>query len=209
MRDARHLGSIIALHRKKMDFQSVISGVSLDDMHLDFCSMCRLGSSSRGMHAEFHNIRNVYIVVPRKMLTFTLPHRIRAVTICCQRMQCFTRRTMTSWLNSMQANHTMQSCTMKCGELTKKQWVMLCRNTYRFINEHGELRLQLHIHVEGFKSHRQASCQLPHTLPWVAAKAHLLFYISSQIAVATPVVDITSEWILEQILSDSERIANT
>ena len=196
------MGSKIPYGMKLTDVVCVLSVIWCDDMELDFSSMCKLGFASRNLQTEFEKIRNVYFSVSRRMRRWTLPTQIRSVIVCVRKMQSFTDAALRWWLDSILSNNAIVCCNVQCGRVTKNQWIALCGYMCRFVHRRGELRVPLHIFVDGFRLHRQAPCRSPNELPWVAERAHLLFHMSSQITVGTTNVDMTSRWVLDQILGD-------
>ena len=131
-------------------------------------------------------------------MRWTLPIQVRWVTVCV-RNNTFTEATLKWWLDSVLSSNCEIHCTVECGRVTKHQWVALCAYLYRFMQRRGELRVPLHIFVDGFKAHKQAPCRCPTGLAWVAENAYLLFYRSSRITIGTPNINLSSRWVLDRI----------
>ena len=148
------------------------------------------------------------IEVPSRFIleTFTLPTQVRSATLCfCDpfwdRSPC-----LRWWLRALFLNEALETCTLLLGMMTSKYWSYFCRTLHRHIAESGELPVPLHVSVAGFRRHRRGPCRFPHELPWVAKMAHLLFHASSRITVNTPNLDISSPWVLQQLLGDEANI---
>jgi len=165
---------------------------------LDFASLCKLGFSSRYLQTDFQKIRRVYLRTSLKMMRWTLPIQVRWVTVGV-RNNTFTEATLKWWLDSVLSSNCEIHCTVECGRVTKHQWVALCAYMYRFMQRRGELRVPLHIFVDGFKAHKQAPCRCPTELAWVAENAYLFFYRSSRITIGTPNINLSSRWVLDRI----------
>ena len=178
--------------------------------YLHFSSLCKLGFSCKCLQSEFQKTEMANIEVSKRktgiLETFTLPTLVRSATLSfCDK---FWKRTpcLRWWLRALFSNEPFGTCTFLLGIMTCEYWSYFCRTLHRHIAESGELPVPLHVSVAGFRRHRRGPCRFPHELPWVAKMAHLLFHASSCITVNTPNLDISSPWVLQQLLGDEANI---
>ena len=183
--------------------------------YLHFSSLCKLGFSCKCLQSEFQKTEMASIEVPNRFIifskrkrgileTFTLPTHVRSATPCF--CDPFWKRTpcLRWWLRALFSNEAFETCTFLLWIMTCEYWSYFCRTLHRHIAASSELPVPLHVSVAGFRRHRRSPCRLPHELPWVAERAHLLFHASSRITVNTPNLNITGPWVLQQLLGDED-----
>ena len=81
-----------------------------------------------------------------------------------------------------------------------KQWSTFFKILYA-IGCDADVTLPIRVEVDAFRRHKWIHCMSPTHFPWVAANAHLLYHTLSDVSVSTSECDMTSEWVLAEILS--------
>ena len=180
-----------------------------NEMNLDFTALCRLSLCCSTFHWEFHKVTRIYVDNPvlifsvRYTKPVTFPRSLRFVRLYYRQMACeCSIRVQQWWLQKLLFNENLHQCVLQCQRLIKRDWANLCRGVYSLARRRGEFCVPLHISVEGFKAHTQTPCRGAEFYRWVAEHAHLLFHASSRVHVNASDVEITSEWVLRQLLVD-------